>query len=450
MVGRKFFLRGAIALMLVAGSLGAKPPEALLVVIADQHSAYDRMAQFVAHVDRIQAENPGIPLAVLIDGDVFEAGNVVAKRSAGAIEFAMFAALAKRAPTILNLGNHEAEFYDLAETVARVRQTGVVVIGNITDRSTGKLFAPASVRLRLGPEDAVIAGVTIDAPAQYRAAVRSSLELANPATWAKQNFPQLLAAAPLKIVLSHAGLNYDRQLFSFVPDGTLFAGAHDHLQLIHRMGRTVYFQSGSWNEYFSLVQLRHDARGPSWEVGQRSVEPADPADPELAAFIAATKEKYLTAEDTAPIGFLDTALARPDAAHFIVRAVRDAAGVDAAFIGNTTFGAGLPAGALSRVALDACVRFDGTIGVAEVAGADLIAFLAAANQTADTPFERRRGEFLFAEGPGDVSPTRRYRIATTDWGMRNRGRYFGSEQIAFTEKPELRLKAIVAAALSKR
>ena len=67
-----------------------------------------------------KAEHPGLPLAILLDGDTLEYGNIVARRSAGAVDFAMFAALARRAPTVLNLGNHEPEFYDLADTVRRV------------------------------------------------------------------------------------------------------------------------------------------------------------------------------------------------------------------------------------------------------------------------------------------------------------------------------------------
>src|SRR6187397_2678706 len=74
----------------------AAAPEALLAIVGDQHSAYERTAQFVARIDRLKAENSGVPLAVLIDGDSFEYGNVVARRTAGAIDYAMFTALALR------------------------------------------------------------------------------------------------------------------------------------------------------------------------------------------------------------------------------------------------------------------------------------------------------------------------------------------------------------------
>ena len=66
--------------------------EAIVVALGDMHSAYDRTAQFVAHVERIRTENPGVPLAVVIDGDTFELGNAVAHRSEGAIKLLMFRA----------------------------------------------------------------------------------------------------------------------------------------------------------------------------------------------------------------------------------------------------------------------------------------------------------------------------------------------------------------------
>jgi 2',3'-cyclic-nucleotide 2'-phosphodiesterase (5'-nucleotidase family) len=424
-------------------------PEALLIITGDQHSAYERTAQLVAKVDQLKVEHPGLPLAILLNGDTLEYGNIVARRSAGTVDFAMFAALARRAPTILNLGNHEPEFYDLADTVQRVAATGVTVISNIVNRATGQPFAPASVKLTLGREEAVVVGVTTDHLSTYRLAVRPSLDLANPAVWARQNFPALLATAPLKVVLSHAGVAADREMLPLLPEGTLFAGAHDHLRFVFPRGRGAYVHSGSWNEFITLAWLRRDAAGaPRWDLEQVRIATDGPADSSLASLIADTKAKYLTPEDTAVVAKTAVALAPPDAAQAVARALRDAAGVDAAFIGNTTFGAGLPAGAVSRTEFDGCVRFDGTIFIAEVGGARLRQMLAAANQGPDTPFEQRHGEFSFAAGPAAIDDTRSYRIATTDWGARNTKSYFGEPAIVWQERqPGLKLKAAVLSEL---
>ncbi|HKB56693.1 MAG TPA: 5'-nucleotidase C-terminal domain-containing protein [Lacunisphaera sp.] len=438
-----------ITLLLAVGSVRAAEPEALVLITGDQHSAYERTAQLVAAVDRLKAEHPGLPLLVLLNGDMFEYGNVVARRSAGAVDFAMINALVARAPTIVNLGNHEPEFYDLADTVQRLQGTHATVISNIINRTTGLPFTPASTKGKLGREEAVIVGVTTDNLSTYRVAVRPSLDLANPVVWAKQNFPGLLAGAPLRIIMSHAGLAADREMLPLMPDGTLFAGAHDHLRFVQPLGRGVYVHSGSWNEVLTLAWLRRDDSGaPRWDVEQIRIPTDGAADAELAALIREARAKHLTPEDTAVVGRTTTTRSTAEAAQFVAQALREAAGVDAAFIGNTTFGAGLPAGAVTRVEFDACVRFDGAIFTAEVDGTRLSQLMAAANQGPDTPFAQRSGEFSFAAGPMTIEPTHRYRIATTDWGAKNTARYFGDPTIAWQEQPGLRLKAAAQGALN--
>lgn len=437
-------------------------PEALVIVAGDQHSAYECTAQLVGLVDRLKAGHPGLPLAIVLDGDTQEYGNVIAQRSGGAIDFAMYAALAHRAPTIVNLGNHEPEFYSLAETVQRIEATGAGVVSNITNRETGLPFAPAARQIRLGENDATIVGVTTDKLATYRVAVRPTLDLANPAVWARENFPKLLRAEPpalnapdrkragdgplhLNVVASHAGIAADREMLPLVPDGTLFAGAHDHQRFVEPFGRTVYFHSGSWNSHVSLAWLDRDEAGRArWTLEQVPVEA--PADPEMEALIARVMAEHLTDADRVVVARTTEALAPPAAARLVVGALREAAGVDAAFIGNTTFGDGLPAGGVTRLQFDACVRFDGKVFVAEVDGARLQQLLAAANLTPETPFAQRKGEFNFAAGPAAIEPARTYRIATSDWGARNTDRYFGAPAITWTEVPGLMVKAGVLGA----
>ncbi len=425
--------------------------EAVVFAIGDQHSAYDRTAQLVALISDIRAANPGLPALILLNGDTLEHGNPVARRGAGAVDFAMFGALAKVAPTVLNLGNHEPEFYDLAETVKRVEVTGVKVVSNITDRATGQPFAPASLRLKLGEKEVVIVGVTTDRLSTFRAAVRPSLDLADPVVWAQANFPKLLGDSPaaLTVVLSHAGLKADRALFPLVPDGTLFVGGHNHLRLTHQLGRTAYVHSGWWNECLTVAWPCRDETGAvHWAVEQVEVDPAGAADPELAALIRATEAQHLEPADREVVGRLPRALAPGDAARLAVEALRVAAGVDVAVIGNTTFGGGLPAGEVTRYAFDACVRFDGAVAVAEVDGRRLAQILSRANPGPDTPFAERTGEYLVAAAPAEIDLARTYRLATSDWGVKNQRAYFGEVELSFTEVPGLRFKLAVLQALA--
>lgn len=445
----------AFAAVLTAASLSlagaaAPRPEAILVIIADQHSAYERTAQFVAHVDRLRAENPRVPFAVLINGDSLEYGNAVARRTSGAIDFAMFRALAQRAPTVLNLGNHEPEFFDVAETVQRLEATGLKVIGNLRDRATGQLFASPSLRLPLGPHELVLAGITTDRLNTFRVAVRPQLDLADPVVWAREKFPAFFRDARLAVVLSHAGLRPDREILPLLPRGTLFAGAHDHLRLIHRdpATNTTYFHSGSWMEFVSVARLERNGAALAWTVEQQPLHPDAAADPALAALIRDTLAQHLTREETAVVGRTPRALSPTEAARFAVEAARRAAQADVAVVGATTFGAGLPAGDVTRYAFDACVRFDGPLYTAELDAADLQLILARCNHGPDTPFAARTGENLVAVAPPKLEPGRKYRFVTTDWIAKNPKQYLGDAPPALTEHPTVRLKSAVLAALA--
>lgn len=424
-------------------------PEAVIVLAGDQHSAYDRTAQVVGLIDRIRAEHPRVPMAVLLNGDTLEQGNAVARRSAGAIDLAMFAALASRAPTVVNLGNHEVEFDDLEGTIQSIRKTGADVVTNIGNRATGQPAAPASTVLTLNQLKAVVVGVATDDIATYRPEVRPSLALVEPVAWASSNLASLLGRAPVSIVLSHAGVRADRGILPQLPDGTLMAGAHDHVRFVHRIGRTVYVHSGAWNAYLTLAWLRRDGTGAvRWDVEQVPVAIDGPVDAALASQIRQVQETHQTAGDRAVVARRAEALAPPEAARAAVAALRQVVGVDAAFIGNTTFGGGLPAGDVSRADYDTCVRFDGTIMLAEVSGARLRALLAAANQGPDTPFEQRTGEFNYADGPASIDDAKAYRIATNDWAATNSARYFGEPAIAWTPRPGPRLKESILSVLA--
>ncbi|HEY1108138.1 MAG TPA: metallophosphoesterase, partial [Opitutaceae bacterium] len=295
------FLFACVVALSASGDAAAQSkPEAIVVVLGDLHSAYERSAQLVARVDRLAAGNPGVPLAVLLDGDTFEYGNVVARRTAGVVDFAMFAALAKRAPTVINLGNHEPEFYDVAETVKRLEAAGLRVVSNLRDRATGQLYTAASLSFKLGAHEAVVAGITTDALNTYRVAIRPQLDLYDPAVWAREKFPGIFATVkpggPLAIVLSHAGLRADRAILPLVPQGTLYAGAHDHLRFVHREpgSRTVYFHSGSWMDFLSIARLEKTPAGLAWTVTQEPLRADDPADPALAKLVRDTLAQHLT------------------------------------------------------------------------------------------------------------------------------------------------------------
>ena len=439
-------LTGSAALLPVLGSpvLAEAAPAARLIVLSDLHSAYERTAQLLAAVAAEIASSPA-PVAILINGDVFELGNVVATRSAGAVDWLLLKRLAGLGPTVLNIGNHEPDFAnDLAEVIKAARDTGVTVVTNILDARTGAPYADAGAVLDLGDLRLTLVGIATSAINTYPKATREQLDIPDPPIWATEKLAaHLEEEGSLAVVLSHAGVVADRAILPLLAEGSLLIGGHDHLLLDHTEGATRYVHTGSWSNMVTVVDIAADGT-----LSTRRVEVGidDATDEELAALIAATMTTHLTDEERAVVGSTQTAMTLGDSARFAAASLAAAAGGDVGFIGHTTFGTGLPQGEISKYVFDSVVRFDGKVVTAEVDQVTLDAILGRTNQEGDIPLTARTGDFLYAAP--EASGKERYVIVTNDWSAINQKTYFGREDLVFTEVPDLRVKAIVAAALA--
>lgn len=414
------------------------------IVIADLHSAYDRLGQLLAAIESHVA-TASRPCVVLFNGDLFEVGNVVAKRSGGAIDWAFLEALADIAPTVFNIGNHEPDLdNDLAHFVARAGDLGITVLTNIVDIRTGAGYAPASASLEVGGQTVRVAACATDNLFTYPKPTRSQLSIPRPTEWAAANLPGLLGGGGIDVMLSHAGVVADKAILPLLPAGTLFVGGHDHLNLVHAEGNTRYLHTGSWSEALTVATVA--GPGAVAEIRRIDIDPAAPASDRLAGLIADVQAQHLTKDDLAPVGRADAARTTDEAGLFAAASLAAAVGADVGFIGHTTFGAGLPAGSVSRYTFDACVRFEGKLMTAEVDAATLAAILARCNQFGDFPFAARTGDYLYAAAPnGDKA---RYRLVCNDWSATNQHAYFGRDDLAFTEVPDHTVKATVIAALA--
>lgn len=414
-----------------------------LIILSDLHSAYEVSAQLLAAVAAEVEASQG-PVAILINGDVFELGNVVAVRSGGAIDWALLEGLSRLAPTVLNIGNHEPDLdNDLADFIPKAEQRGVTVISNILDSRTGEAYAPAALSLTLDGMPISIVGLGTAAINTYPAATREMIEVPDPVQWAGEHLINLLDPSGARVVLSHAGITADRDMLPLLPAGTLLVGGHDHVVLDHSEGATRYLHTGSWSSLLTVVDI--DASGPL-AVERRPITATGQADADLAALIASTMEEHLTAEERAIIGSSQTAQSLADSARFVAATLASAAGADIGFIGHTTFGTGFPEGEVTRYAFDSIVRFDGTLKTAEVSRETLEEILGRVNQDGDIPLARRTGDFLYG-APTDLPEKDTYIIAANDWSATNQKNYFGREDLVFIDVPELRVKSVVIDAL---
>lgn len=434
-----------LPLMVAARPAMAQDVALRAIVISDLHSAYERIGQLLAAIEtHITADKT--PHVILLNGDLFEIGNAVAARSAGEIEWTFLAALAKLAPTVINIGNHEPDIdNDLANFVSRAKALGITVLSNIIDKRSGTAYAPASAEMSVAGQQIVVAGLATNAINTYPKATREMLDIPQPVEWAKANLPGIVKQGAINIVLSHAGVVADRDILPLLPDGTLIIGGHDHLNFVHEQGATRYVHTGSWCTSMTVATIT--APGKAAAIETVAIDRGAPASPALKSLIEQTLEKHLTAEERAVVGKSAKAMTVDEAGRHVAQLIAAKTGADVGFIGHTSFGAGLPEGDIRRYDFNASLRFDGKLMVTEVDGAVLQHILKRCNQDGDIALADRTGDYLYAM-PEKPETKERYRLVCNDWSATNQKSYFGRSDLVFAEVPEVKLKQTVLGGLS--
>jgi 2',3'-cyclic-nucleotide 2'-phosphodiesterase (5'-nucleotidase family) len=418
----------------------------VLACLSDLHSAGDRAAAALGALDAALAANRGVQALILVNGDVFERGNAVALRSGGAADWAFLGALRRRAPVVLNIGNHETALVDdLAEVVRRLRALDILVLSNLRDRRSGAAFAEASAEITLrGGRRMRLVGIATDEAMTYRQVVRETLDIPAAADWARTNLPGLLAGADLSVVLSHAGVAADRSILPLLPDGSLLLGGHEHLRFQHAEGATRYLHTGSWNRVLTLAGIAFGAGAPAVVLREVPVQPGVAEDPAQAATWRGVLAAHSAPEDREVLFHLPRPLPLPEAARLAATAVARATGTGTGLLGHTGFGTGLPAGAVTRLDWDAFLRFDGALFRAEADAATLAGLAPRVNQDEEVPLPARIGDFAYAAPPPGAAPQP---IAANGWVRLNAARFLGTGALRFEQVPGLMLKSVVAESL---
>ena len=440
----KGFAAAATSSLLGQTAFAQSKADAVLLTISDLHAPYARLPSLLAAI-RTLKNDADAPCALLINGDIFERGNVVCQRSNGAADWAFLETLAKEMPVIVNVGNHETAIYDdLVTFLERADKANLQVISNLIDQRTNRPFAPFTQRLNLGGVDIGLLGLAAIYPFVYRAEVRDNLIFTEPAPFVTDAFADATADADLNFIMSHAGVQGDKTFINDLPAGTIIQGAHDHLDIDYTHNDIRYFHGGSWGTKIGIVSLTKDQKEVQADYRSIDISPLQSAaGSELGETIEAQKSQHLTAEDRELIANIPRSLDMHDSILVATEAMRLATDADIALIGHTTFGAPLSKGPMKRYDFNAFVRFGGGLKVARVSGDQLPKILARSNQFSATSLEGRNGDYVHA-AKIDVEASKTYRLAVNGWVALNQQAYLGTSNLAFEDVEGLELKAVIA------
>ncbi|MEP0943683.1 MAG: metallophosphoesterase [Rhizobiaceae bacterium] len=452
LIDRRLVLKGAGSAIAAAATTATLPqlglaqprPDAVLLTISDLHAPYSRLPNLLATIRRLRNQTK-VPTALLINGDIFERGNVVCLRSGGEADWTLLELLAKEMPVVVNLGNHETAIVDDMTTfLQRAGQAGVQVISNLMDRRTGLFFAPVSTRLKLGQINIGLLGLATTNPFVYRTEVRDTLTFSDTTQFVDNVFKDAMADSDLNFIMSHAGLKADKSFLNSLPKGTVVQGGHDHLDLDLLHNDVRYFHGSSWGTKIGVVSLNKAQDGIETSYRTERVEVGLAQEESvLAEIIDAQKSRHLTVEDRQIITSVPNSLDLHHSILLATEAMRRATDADLAMIGHTSFGAPLSMGPLTRYDFNAFVRFGGGLKVASVPGQTLMKILNRANQFAATSLENRSGDYVHVADV-DLDAGKTYRLAVNAWTGINQQAYLGTTDLKFDDVQGLELKAVIA------
>ncbi len=422
----------------------------VIVNIADLHSAYDHYPRLARVVSDLAESHEREQLLVLINGDVFEYGNVVGSRSEGEPDWLFLQQMGQHARIIINIGNHEFDFHSPGEFMARAREAGITVIGNLGVAGVSDLPRPW-VDIEHADSTLRIVGLATSSVNTYPPDCREDLKIPEPADWLERHFEELTQDVDHLIIASHAGVHADRAMLEFLdgdPRVLFMVGGHNHLLIHENVKGIEYLQNGLKGERLSIARIHTGEAGMQAGLDMIELESLVHTSQGLEDAIQGIKRLHLDEEDLQTVGRVGSDQTLAEAAQWAVEALRRGSDVDVAVLNHTCFGSGLTAGPLKRHHFDEFIRFDNRVMVAEIDGRTLEPILSQANQHRHKSIKKRSGDFLYASDL-DIDPDGTYRLATSAWiaDAANQHRYLGVS-LPFTELSGLTTKGLLMDALN--
>jgi 5'-nucleotidase / UDP-sugar diphosphatase len=426
---------------------------ALIFNMADMHSGYDNYPKLLNNIDVAAQQKPEAALIFVVNGDFFEAGSVVASRSQGMIDMAFLNTLRSRGEVVFNIGNHDFDVLEMNEFIHQAQGLGIRVIGTFASQQLQQALSPFT-DLTLGGRRLRFIGVDTDHQATFPAALRDGLNIPNPLTWLEQHYESLAADADDTVLLSHAGLQEDKNLLAFLAQQNhtplYVLGAHDHLSLQTTVAGMPYLHTTFKGQRLVVVAMDATPKATKMSISTVLTEPEQTVDEAFAALVAKQRARYLTASDMEIVGTVTEDLDLQAAVDWTLHTMRQLTAADVALFNHSSFGSGLAKGPLPHYRFDQFMRFENKLMVANVDGATLSKILAKANQQQLSDINKMSGDFVYANliSPEDKQ---QYRIVTTDWVARPKHQmdYLGLT-LDFEEVPNTSIKGLLLDTLAKQ
>ena len=423
----------------------------LVFNMADMHSGYDAYPILLSNIDQYLSTNTSSTVAFAINGDFFEAGSVVAQKSAGKLDMAFLAALKKRGEVVFNIGNHDFDIIPMNDFIEQAHKLGIQVIGTFASSELNTAL-PAYTDISVGQQTLRFIGVDTDHSGTFPAALRANLNIPVPQDWLSQHYAQLAQDSDFTVLLSHAGLTVDQNMLDFLATQhskpVYMLGAHDHLSLQTKINGIPYLHSTFKGQRLVVTHWQTDSDTPQLAIDNIITDFSQAGDQHFADDIAATRAQVLGPDDLSIVGTVPQDMNLTEAVGWTLQVMRNKTGADVALFNHSSFGSGLQKGPLALYRFNQFMRFENKLMVTTVDGSTLKVILDRANQHQQTDISKLSGDFVYANII-PIQDDHKYKIVSPDWVTLpdNQLNYLGM-QLNFSEVKGVTVKTLLKEALN--
>jgi 5'-nucleotidase/UDP-sugar diphosphatase len=333
------------------------------------------IAYLAGAVDRARGKQPSLLLAA---GDMIQ-GNPWANLVRGKSTIEVMNAMKFDAMVV---GNHE---FDSGPKVLKERmaQARFPVLGaNVKGLAALK---PYVIKNLPGVRIAIIGVVTPETPVATHPRNVAGLTFSTPESAVKKYLPELKRRADIVIVLSHCGLQADKELAARVPGIDVIVGGHSHTKILQPelVGQTIIVQAWEHAKALGILNLRiKDGKVIGFDGGLQEISPATGAPNSQVQDIVARYARQADSLLQRTIGETQVDL---DGEHvrtretnlgdFVADVLRQAAGAEAAIINGGTIRTGMVQGKITVKDIYAVLPFDNYLVAISLTGAQVKAAL---------------------------------------------------------------------------
>jgi 5'-nucleotidase len=389
------------------------------------------IAQRAAYIADEKAAHAGHTL-VLDDGDTFQ-GTALYTAFKGEVDVK---AMNLVGYDVGLLGNHDLDDGWGNYKKQMTWSTFPILGGNVSD-ADGNALLPATQIVKRGDTTIGIIGLMGDSAWQAVAPKqRQDIKQQPIIPEAQKYVEQLRAKCDIIVLMTHNGVDQDKELAKAVPGIDVIVGSHSHTPLYkpllvpnansNGIGGTLVVQAGSNNEFIGKLQLHVTGNQITSYAGELVRNQADYPVPDtlqqavtgvVAPYVAQVESKMNTVIGQAPAGGLAKDAFPSPLGTWIARVMADRTGADVGLINMHGVRATMPDGPVTIGSVTAIAPFENELRRVDIPGDDLIKLITSSQ-------DRKSGVTMsgvtFANGQPLVNgkaidPQKTYSVGTVDY-----------------------------------